>query len=659
MNKNQAKKRIDELNNLTAYYAKKYYDDDNPEISDFEYDMLMNELKTLEKEFPEFVSKNSLTQKVGGTVKEGFTKVQHEVPLLSLQDVFSIEEVRDFDIKMHKEAQDLSYVVETKIDGLSVSLEYKNGEFVRGSTRGNGQIGEDVTNNLKTIRNIPKKLKEPIDIIVRGEVFIGKTDFEKLNDELDEENRFANARNLAAGSLRQLDSTITATRPLDIFIFNVQKCDSIKFTSHYESLQYLKEIGFNINPVLILCKNISEVEKAIKEIGDKREKLDFGIDGAVVKIDDLQTREQLGNTFKTPKWAVAYKYPPEQKETLLKDIICQVGRTGVITPMAILEPVVVAGSTISKTTLHNEDFIKERDLRIGDRVIIQKAGDVIPEVVRAVIEKRTGTEKVFEMPTTCPICGAEAIRIPGQAAVKCIGIECPARNFRNIVHFASKEGMDIEGLGEKVIEQLMSQNLIKSIADIYSLTKDDIASLKKDGQKFAENLVNAIEKSKENNLDKLITALGIEQVGAKSAKILSKRFNTMDKLSEASFENLVLVEDIGEITANNIKEFFLQEQTIDLIEKLKIAGVNMTELTEESDNRFVGKTFVLTGSLDNYTRNEAEEIIEKFGGKVSSSVSKKTSYVLAGEDAGSKLTKAEILGVQIISEQDFNEMIQE
>ena len=659
MNKNQAKKRIDELNNLTAYYAKKYYDDDNPEISDFEYDMLMNELKTLEKEFPEFVSKNSLTQKVGGTVKEGFTKVQHEVPLLSLQDVFSIEEVRDFDIKMHKEAQDLSYVVETKIDGLSVSLEYKNGEFVRGSTRGNGQIGEDVTNNLKTIRNIPKKLKEPIDIIVRGEVFIGKTDFEKLNDELDEENRFANARNLAAGSLRQLDSTITATRPLDIFIFNVQKCDSIKFTSHYESLQYLKEIGFNINPVLILCKNISEVEKAIKEIGDKRENLDFGIDGAVVKIDDLQTREQLGNTFKTPKWAVAYKYPPEQKETLLKDIICQVGRTGVITPMAILEPVVVAGSTISKTTLHNEDFIKERDLRIGDRVIIQKAGDVIPEVVRAVIEKRTGTEKVFEMPTTCPICGAEAIRIPGQAAVKCIGIECPARNFRNIVHFASKEGMDIEGLGEKVIEQLMSQNLIKSIADIYSLTKDDIASLKKDGQKFAENLVNAIEKSKENNLDKLITALGIEQVGAKSAKILSKRFNTMDKLSEASFENLVLVEDIGEITANNIKEFFLQEQTIDLIKKLKTAGVNMTELTEESDNRFAGKTFVLTGSLDNYTRNEAEEIIEKFGGKVSSSVSKKTSYVLAGEDAGSKLTKAEILGVQIISEQDFNEMIQE
>lgn len=659
MNKNQAKKRIDELNNLTEYYAKKYYDDDNPEISDFEYDMLMNELKTLEKEFPEFVSKNSLTQKVGGTVKEGFTKVQHEVPLLSLQDVFSIEEVRDFDIKMHKEAQDLSYVVETKIDGLSVSLEYKNGEFVRGSTRGNGQIGEDVTNNLKTIRNIPKKLKEPIDIIVRGEVFIGKTDFEKLNDELDEENRFANARNLAAGSLRQLDSTITATRPLDIFIFNVQKCDSIKFTSHYESLQYLKEIGFNINPVLILCKNISEVEKAIKEIGDKRENLDFGIDGAVVKIDDLQIREQLGNTFKTPKWAVAYKYPPEQKETLLKDIICQVGRTGVITPMAILEPVVVAGSTISKTTLHNEDFIKERDLRIGDRVIIQKAGDVIPEVVRAVKEKRTGTEKIFEMPKACPICGAEAIRIPGQAAVKCIGIECPARNFRNIVHFASKEGMDIEGLGEKVIEQLMSQNLIKSIADIYSLTKDDIASLKKDGQKFAENLVNAIEKSKENNLDRLITALGIEQVGAKSAKILSKRFNTMDKLSEASFENLVLVEDIGEITANNIKEFFLQEQTIDLIKKLKTAGVNMTELTEESDNRFAGKTFVLTGSLDNYTRNEAEEIIEKFGGKVSSSVSKKTSYVLAGEDAGSKLTKAETLGVQIISEQDFNEMIQE
>ena len=444
MDKTQAKNRIDELNKLTAYYATKYYDDDKPEISDFEYDMLMNELKNLEKEYPEFVSKNSLTQKVGGTVKEGFSKVEHIVPLQSLQDVFSLEEVQEFCVKMQKENPNVSYVVETKIDGLSVALEYKKGEFVKGATRGNGLVGEDVTANLKTIKNIPKKLKEPIDIIVRGEVFIGKEDFEALNDELDEDEKFANARNLAAGSLRQLDSKIAASRPLDIFIFNVQKCDSKTFTSHYEALTYLKEIGFNINPVLIPCNTIIKVKNAITRIGEMRPDLDFGIDGAVVKVDNLELREKIGTTFKTPKWAVAYKYPPEQKETLLKNIVCQVGRTGAVTPMAILEPVVVAGSKISKTTLHNEDFIKEKDLKIGDRVIIQKAGDVIPEVVRAVTEKRTGEEREFEMPTVCPVCGGQVIRVPGQAVNKCIGIECPARNLRNIIHFASREAMNIE-----------------------------------------------------------------------------------------------------------------------------------------------------------------------------------------------------------------------
>ena len=658
MNKEQAKERISELNRLTQYYAKKYYDDDNPEITDFEYDMLMVELRNLEKEFPEFSSKDSLTKKVGGTVKQGFSKVEHEVPLQSLQDVFSIAEVEEFDTRMHKTAENISYVVETKIDGLSVSLEYKKGKFVRGATRGNGLIGEDVTNNLKTIKNIPKELKEPIDITVRGEVFIGKDAFQKLNENLDEDEKFANARNLAAGSLRQLDSTITATRPLDIFIFNVQKCESKAFTSHYESLEYLKEIGFNVNPVLIYCKNIEEVENAINSIAKKREKLNFGIDGAVIKIDDLKLREELGTNFKSPKWAIAYKYPPEQKETTLKDIICQVGRTGVITPMAILEPVVVAGSTISKTTLHNEDFIKEKDLKIGDRVIIQKAGDVIPEVVRSLPKKRTGEEKEFVMPTVCPICGAPAIRTSGQVATKCIGIECPARNLRNIVHFASKEGMNIEGLGDKIIEQLMEQGLINNIADIYSLKKEDIASLKKDGQKFAENLVNAIEKSKSNSLDKLITALGIEQVGAKSAKILAKKFKTMDKLSNASSATLTFIDDIGEITANSIQEFFMQDQTKDLLKKLKSAGVNMKQIEDEkSDERFLGKTFVLTGALENYTRDEASEIIEKFGGKVSGSVSKKTSYVLAGEDAGSKLTKAKTLGITILTEQDFKDMI--
>ena len=658
MTKTQAKKRIDELNKLTAYYAIKYYDDDNPEISDFEYDMLMNELKSLEKEFPEYISKDSLTQKVGGTVKEGFEKVEHKVPLQSLQDVFSIEEVKQFDSRMKKEYPDITYVVETKIDGLSVSLEYENGKFIRGATRGNGLVGEDVTENLRTIKNIPKELKEDINIIVRGEVFIGKNEFEELNEKLDENEKFANARNLAAGSLRQLDSSIVAERPLDIFIFNVQKCESKKFLSHYESLKYLKEIGFNINPVLIPCDTIKKVENAIKKIGEDRENLNFGIDGAVVKVDNLDLREKIGTTFKTPKWAVAYKYPPEQKETILKDIVCQVGRTGAITPMAILEPVVVAGSKISKTTLHNEDFIKEKDLRIGDKVIIQKAGDVIPEVVRAVTEKRTGEEQIFEMPKICPVCGGQAIRVPGQAVTKCIGIECPARNLRNIIHFASKDAMNIEGLGEKVIEQLYEKGLIHDIADIYSLKKEDIESLKKDGKKFAENLINAIEKSKNNNLDRLINALGIEQVGAKSAKILAKKFKTIDALSKASFAVLTFVEEIGEITANSISEFFMQDQTQDLIKKLKKAGVNTKQIEdEEADSRFLGKTFVLTGTLEKYTRDKASEIIEKFGGKTSGSVSKKTSYVLAGEEAGSKLAKAEKLGVQVITEKEFEEMI--
>jgi len=658
MEKEQAKKRIDELNKLTAYYATKYYDEDKPEISDFEYDMLMNELKNLEREFPEFVSKSSLTQKVGGTVKEGFAKVEHEVPLQSLQDVFSFEEVQDFDIKMRKIDTNITYVVETKIDGLSVSLEYKNGEFIRGATRGNGQVGEDVTENLKTIKNIPRKLKEPIDIIVRGEVFIGKEDFEKLNDKLDEEEKFANARNLAAGSLRQLDSKIAAERPLDIFIFNVQKCESKEFTSHYESLKYLKQIGFNINPVIIKCDTIRKVKNAIEKIGNDREKLDFGIDGAVVKVDNLSLREKIGTTFKTPKWAVAYKYPPEQKETILKDIVCQVGRTGALTPMAILEPVVVAGSKISKTTLHNEDFVREKNLKIGDRVIIQKAGDVIPEVVQALSEKRTGEEIEFEMPTTCPVCGGTVIRVPGQAVTKCIGIECPAKNLRNIVHFASKEAMNIEGLGEKVIEQLMDRGFITNIADIYSLKLEDIASLKKDGKKFAEKLINAINESKNNNLDRLINALGIEQVGVKSAKILAKRFKTMDALAKAQYGTLTFVEEIGKITANSVREFFLQDQTKDLIKKLKAAGVNMTlQEDDDADNRFLGMTFVLTGALEKYTRDVAGEIIEKFGGKVSTSVSKKTSYVLAGEDAGSKLTKAQSLGIAIISEAEFEKMI--
>ena len=662
MDKESAEKRIKELREKTQYYANKYYDEDSPEISDFEYDMLMVELRNLEAEYPDLIDKDSLTQKVGGHVKEGFEKVEHEVPLQSLQDVFSIEDLRLFDARVRKETgrEKIDYTVEAKIDGLSVALEYVEGKFVRGATRGNGQIGEDVTANLRTIKDIPKTLKENVNIIVRGEVFISKADFEKMNAEQEvlEEKTFANARNAAAGSLRQLDSKKTAKRPLDIYIFNVQRLENNPFNSHYEQLEYLEKIGFNVNPVKKKCIGIESAIKEIERIGTIRESLSFGTDGAVIKVDDLELREVLGTTFKTPRWAIAYKYPPERKETILKDIICQVGRTGAITPMAILEPIKLAGSTISKTTLHNEDFITSKDLKIGDHVIIQKAGDVIPEVVEVVKEKRTGEEKDFVMPDTCPVCGAPAVRENGEAVKRCIGIECSARKLRNIVHFASKAGMDIDGLGYAIIEQLVDKGLLNTISDIYYLKKDDIASLKKNGEKFATNLINAINASKNNSLDKLISALGIRHIGTKSAKILAKEYKSMDNLMNASEVSLSLIEDVGQITAKSVYEFFHQEQTIDLIEKLKKAGVNMEEAEdEEHDNRFAGKTFVLTGSLEKYTRDEASEIIEKFGGKTSGSVSKKTSYVLAGEEAGSKLTKAEELGVKVLTEAEFDEMI--
>lgn len=664
MNKSEAKKRIEELRNQVEYHAKKYYDDDKPEISDFEYDMLMVELRNLEKEFPEFTSKESLTQKVGGHVKAGFKKVIHEVPLQSLQDVFSLEEVEEYINKIDEKAKEQNienrtYVVETKIDGLSAALEYKQGKFVRGATRGNGTVGEDVTQNLKTVKTIPMELKEPIDITVRGEVFISKKDFEEMNKEREEneEELFANARNAAAGSLRQLDSKITAKRPLDIYIFNVQKIEGKEFNSHYKELKYLESLGFNINPVLISCKNMKEIKNAINKIGNDREKLTFGIDGAVVKVDDLKFREKLGTTAKTPRWAVAYKYPPEKKETKVKDIICQVGRTGVITPMAVLEPVVVAGSKISKTTLHNEDFIKDKNLKIGDTVVIQKAGDVIPEIVKVVVEKRTGEEKDFEMPKTCPVCGAEAIREEGESAIRCTGIECPAKLFRNLVHFVSREAMNIDGLGEAIIQQLLDKQLINNMADIYTLELGEIASLKKNGKKFAQNLVDSINKSKENDLTRLITAFGIRHVGTKASKLLAKKYKNIDNLVNATSEELAMIDDIGPIVANSIREFFMQDQTIDLIERLKKAGVNMEHQEEILDDRFEGKTFVITGSLEKYTRTEAANIIEKFGGKVSGSVSKKTDYLLAGEEAGSKLTKARIYGTTILNEAEFNEMI--
>ena len=668
MDKESAKKRIIELREITSYHAKKYYDEDNPEISDFEYDMLMLELRNLENQYPDLITSDSLTQHVGGTVKEGFEKVEHEVPLQSLQDIFDFNELYAFDERVRKtlekeensNKEKVKYIVETKIDGLSVSLEYKNGIFVRGATRGNGLVGEDITENLKTIKNIPKKIKEPIDIIVRGEVFIGKRDFEKMNEEREEneESLFANARNAAAGSLRQLDSSIAAQRPLDIYIFNVQKSDTIEFKSHIESLRYLEKIGFNVNPVKIECNTISEVIKEINYIGENRENLSFGIDGAVIKVDDLKQREVLGTNYKTPKWAIAYKYPPEQKETLLKDIVFQVGRTGAITPMAILEPVKVAGSTISKTTLHNEDFIKEKDLRIGDTVVIQKAGDVIPEVVKVIKEKRTGNEKEFEMPKKCPVCGADAVREEGEAAVRCIGIECPAKQFRNILHFVSREAMNIKGLGDSIIEELLNRGLIRNIADIYKLTLEDLASLKKNGKKFAQNLIDSINESKKNEFYRVINGLGIRHIGVKAAKQLAKKYKNIDELQNASYESLLEIDDMGEIMAQSVYEFFSQAQTKDLIEKLKKYDINLkAEDITQVDNRFEGMFFVLTGSLENYSRKEAEEIIESYGGKTSSSVSKKTTYVLAGEDGGSKLTKAQTLGITIISEEEFLNMI--
>lgn len=667
MDKNKAKEEIAKLRKQLEIWSNKYYDEDNPEVSDYEYDMTMNKLKELEKEFPDLITKDSLTQKVGGHVKEGFEKVEHEVPMQSLQDIFSFSELEEFKERVYKSAkenqfkeEEVKFVVETKIDGLSASLEYKEGKFVRGATRGNGLIGEDVTENLKTIKSIPKELSETINIIVRGEVFIGKKEFEKMNEEreLNEEKTFANARNAAAGSLRQLDQKIAKQRPLDIYIFNVQKIEGREFESHYEELNYLKKLGFNVNPVLISCNNIPEAIEAIEKIGEDREKLTFGIDGAVIKVDNLKLREKMGTTSKVPRWAIAYKYPPEKKETKLEDIVCQVGRTGAITPMAILNPVKVAGSTISKTTLHNEDFIKEKDIRVGDTIVVQKAGDVIPEILEVKKEKRKGTEVIFEMPKVCPVCGAPVIREEGEAVSRCIGIECPAKLIRNIIHFVSRDCMNIDGLGDKIIEQLIEKNLISNIADIYFLEFEDIATLKKNGKKFTQNLIDAINNSKNNDLYRLIAALGIRHIGVKAAKTLARKYKTMENLMQASIESLAMTNDIGEISANSLYEFFRQEQTIDLIDRLKKAGVNMNVIeTEEIDNRFEGKTFVLTGSLEQFSRKEASDLIEKHGGKVSSSVSKKTDYVLAGEEAGSKLTKAQSLGVEIITEEQFKEMM--
>lgn len=659
---NKLERRYRELKRQINYYADKYYNDDSPEISDFEYDMLMVELRNLEKQHPEYITNDSPTQVIvaAGKADEKFSEVVHQVPLQSLQDVFDLQDVNEFVSRVQKEIKNPVYDVEPKIDGLSVALEYEDGILIRGATRGNGLVGEDVTENIKTILTIPEKLSEPVTITVRGEVYMSKEELMRINEEREvlNEKKFANCRNAAAGSLRQMDAEVTANRNLDIFIFNLQEIRNKEIKSHYESIEYMKKLGFSVIPFCQKCSSIEEIYQAISKIGEMRGDLPYDIDGAVIKIDDLKQREELGTTTKTPKWAVAYKYPPEKKETIIKDIIVQVGRTGAITPMAILEPVEVAGSTISKTTLHNEDFIIEKDIKIGDHVYIQKAGDVIPEVVDVLKEKRTGKEKTFKMPIKCPVCGSDTVREEGEAVRRCTGIECPAMLFRSLVHFASRDAMNIDGMGPSIIEQLLDKNMIHNIADIYQLTKSQIMQLDRMGEKSAENLITAIEKSKNNSLDKLLNAFGIRHVGLRTAKILAQSFNDLDEMANASYEEFLTINEIGEIMAESLINFFNNEQTKDLIQKLKLAGVNILGNKKDIiDNRFENMIFVLTGTLPTLSRNEATELIETRSGKISSSVSKKTTYVLAGEEAGSKLVKAQELEIKIINEEEFMDML--
>ncbi len=651
---------IKELREKLNHYSYMYYVKDDPEITDYEYDMLMRELMKMEEESDEPIPPDSPTRRVGGMALESFQKVVHEVPLQSLTDAFSYEELSDFDKRVKSECPDATYDVEVKIDGLSVALTYEGGYFVKGATRGDGEVGEDVTENLRTIGAIPLKLSEAVDIIVRGEVYMPRKNFFALNEKREAlgEPLFKNPRNAAAGSLRQLDSKITAGRGLDILIFNVQKCDGKAFSTHTESLEYMESLGFKMVPVRKSCRTMEEAIAEIEKIGRGEYNLGFEIDGAVIKVNELSYRERLGSTAKAPRWAIAYKYPPEQKETKLLDIEIQVGRTGVLTPNAVLTPVFIGGTTVSRATLHNIDFIRQKDMMIGDTVIIQKAGEIIPEVVSVVKEKRDGSEREFNMPENCPVCGAKTVRYDDEAAIRCSGNECPAQLQRNIEHFVSRDAMNIDGLGPAIIAQMLARKLIASTSDIYYLKKEDVASLDKMGEKSAENLDEAIKKSKESDLSNLIYALGIRQVGQSAGKSLAKHFKTLDAFMASGEEELSEIDDIGPITAKNIVTYMAETQNIENIQNLIGAGVN-TVYKEEAltDERFSGMTFVLTGTLPTYTRDQASAIIERFGGKVSGSVSKKTSYVLFGDEAGSKLTKAKDLGVTLITEEEFEEMI--
>lgn len=657
----EIKKRIEKLVDELNFHSHKYYVEDNPEISDYEYDMLYRELEQLESEYPEYKLPYSPTNRVGDSAVSEFDQVIHEVPMQSLSDVFSFEEICEFDKRIVNELnEEYAYVAELKIDGLSVSLEYENGVFVRGSTRGDGVVGEDITQNLRTVNSIPMKLRKPVTIEVRGEVYMPKSEFARINEEREEngEKLFANPRNAAAGSLRQLDSKITASRKLDIFVFNVQKIENRTFNLHSESLEYLKELGFKINPLTKVCDNAESAIETIENFGELRSSLPYDIDGAVLKIDSLNQREKLGTTVKAPKWAVAYKFPPEQKETVVESIDIQVGRTGVLTPAANLTPVFIAGSTVSRATLHNYDFIKDKDIRVGDRVLIQKAGDIIPEVVKVLKEKRTGNEVEFIMPETCPVCGGRAVREPGEAAYRCTGIECPAQLVRNLIHFASRDAMDIEGMGPSVVNTLVEAKLVKSVSDIYNLEFNDLINLEGFAAQSSNNLISAIDKSKNNDLYKLLFGLGIRHIGLKASKTLAMKFRTLEAIMDAPLDELTLTADVGEIMAESMLKFFSQAQNREEILKLKEQNVNMECLSEIKENSSVsGKIFVLTGTLPTMGRKEATELIEMNGGKVSSSVSKKTDYVVAGEEAGSKLVKANELGIRVIDEDELKKMI--
>ena len=653
----EAKIRVEELRAQLRYHSERYYNDDAPEISDYEYDMMNRELRALEEKYPELASADSPTNKVGGAADRLFTPVKHSVKMESLLDAFSYEELYSFEKKVIDAVGNTLFSVEPKIDGLSVSLEYANGEFVRGSTRGDGETGEDVTANLLTVASIPRKISFEGELEVRGEVYMPREAFFALvkRQELMGEQPAKNPRNAAAGSLRQKNSQVTAERKLDIFVFNVQRIVGKTLSSHIESLNFLKELGFCVLPTFKKCGSMDEVIAEIERIGDNRGNIPYDIDGAVIKVDDFASREEMGSTSKYPKWAIAYKYPPEEKATKLLKIEINVGRTGALTPTAEFESIQLAGTTVSRAVLHNEDFIREKGICIGDTIIVRKAGDIIPEVVSVSAHAEDSTP--FIMPHICPSCGGPVFKEEGEAVLRCTNAECPAQMLRHLIHFTSRDAMDIEGLGPAVLEQLSEKELIKDITDLYTLQVEDFASLYKNGQKSGENAVAAIEKSKENPLSRLLFAFGIRHIGQKAAKLVAEHFGTMDAVLSASVEDFVNIDGFGAVMAESIAEFFSLESTKAMVEKLETLGLNMTEPDNIIDKRFEGMIFVLTGTLPTYSRQEASAIIESFGGKTSSSVSKKTTYVLSGEASGSKLDKANALGIEVIDEEKFKEMI--